>query len=46
MLNGMGEAVLPCGATIAIMTEEAVTLHTHNQPAVDLPACRPLDIAA
>lgn len=46
LLNGMGEAVMPCGATVAIMTEAAMTLFIHGREAVHLDASVPLDIAA
>lgn len=38
LLNGLGEAVLPCGATMAIFTLAAVTLTVERRLAtVDLP---------
>ncbi|WP_157862012.1 hypothetical protein [Methylobacterium sp. Leaf361] len=46
LLNGNGEPVMPCGATIAIMTEGAVTLKARGREDVHLAACQPLDIAA
>jgi hypothetical protein len=46
LLNGNGEPVMPCGATIAIMTEGAVTLKARGRDDVHLDACQPLDIAA
>lgn len=46
LLNGIGEAVMPCGATIAITTEAAMTLFTRNLEPVHLDASAPLTIAA
>lgn len=46
LLNGNGEPVMPCGATIAIVTEGAVTLKARGREDVHLAACAPLDIAA
>ena len=38
LLNGIGEPVLPCGATLAVMTEAGVTLRTRGQEDVHLTA--------
>lgn len=46
LLNGIGEPVMPCGATIAIKTEAAMTLFTRNSEPVHLDASVPLTIAA
>lgn len=46
LLNGIGEPVMPCGATIAIKTEAAMTLFTRDQPDVHLDASEALDLAA
>lgn len=42
LLNGNGEPVMPCGATIAIMTEAAVTLTTRGREDVLIPSVAPL----
>lgn len=46
LLNGLGEAVMPCGATIALRTEGAVTMVTEGQLDAHLEACSPIDVAA
>ncbi|PZP71736.1 hypothetical protein [Methylorubrum populi] len=46
LLNGIGEGVMPCGATIAIKTEAAMTLFTRGQHDVHLAASEALDLAA